>query len=140
MSKTPDGGIIKYTSAFYLTPNGDNIHKAGIQPTVEIKNSLVPADMSQFDMFSLSKTYRLGDKGKEVELAKKMLKYMGVFVGEVNETYDENLKIAVATYQKIDGLFSYGVLDITTQLNLYDELRNLKVETDDQLQRAIEIL
>ena len=140
MSMTPDGGIIKYTSAFYLTPNGDNIHKAGIQPTVEIKNSLVPADMSQFDMFSLSNTYRLGDKGKEVELAKKMLKYMGVFVGEVNETYDENLKIAVATYQKIDGLFSYGVLDITTQLNLYDELRNLKVETDDQLQRAIEIL
>ncbi len=69
-----------------------------------------------------------------------MLKYMGIFVGEVNEIYDENLKIAVATYQKIDGLFSYGVLDITTQLNLYDELKNLKIERDDQLQRAIEIL
>lgn len=139
MSMIDDGNIIKYTTAFYLTPNGNNINNEGIYPTATVKNSEKPVDMTQFDMFKLAKTYRLGDKGEEVELAKRMLKYMGIFVGEVNETFDENLKIAVATYQKLDGLFSYGVLDITTQMNLYDMLKNLKVESDDQLQRAIEL-
>lgn len=139
MKLTADGGIIKYTSAYYLTPNGNNIHKSGITPDVKIENSMQPVDMSQFDMFKLSKTYRLGDRGEEVELAKRMLKYIGVFIGEVNDVYDENLKIAVTTYQKLDNLFPYGVLDITTQMNLYDQLKTSKVESDDQLQRAIEM-
>jgi carboxyl-terminal processing protease len=84
MNLTADGGIIKYTSAYYLTPNGNNIHKEGITPDVNVENSMQPVDMSQFDMFKLSKTYRLGDKGEEVELAKRMLKYIGIFIGEVN--------------------------------------------------------
>ncbi|MGN0906940.1 MAG: S41 family peptidase, partial [Bullifex sp.] len=29
-------GYIKYTSAYYLTPNGDNIHKTGITPDIEV--------------------------------------------------------------------------------------------------------
>ena len=136
---TTDGGMMKYTSAFYLTPEGNNIDKTGITPTVKVENTLESVDMSQFDMFKLSKTYRIGDKGEEVELAKRMLKYLGIFIGEVNDIYDENLKIAVTTYQKVDGLFPYGVLDITTQMNLYDELKTSKVKKDDQLERAIDL-
>ncbi len=139
MSYTPDGGMMKYTSAYYLTPNGENINKVGITPTVTVENSFKPVDMTDYSMFSLSKTYRIGDKGKEVKLAKEMLRLLGIFVGEVNEVYDENLKIAVHSYQKADGLFPYGVLDITTQMNLYDTLKTTKVENDDQLQTAIDI-
>ena len=76
---------------------------------------------------------------KHTALAKEMLQLLGIFVGEVNEIYDENLKIAVHSYQKADGLFPYGVLDITTQMNLYDTLKTTKVENDDQLQAAIDI-
>lgn len=139
MTYTPDGGMMKYTSAYYLTPNGENINKVGITPTVVVENSFSPVDMTDYAPFSLSRTYRVGDKGEEVKLAKEMLKLLGIFVGEVNEIYDENLKIAVHSYQKADGLFPYGVLDITTQMNLYDTLRTTKVENDDQLQAAIDI-
>ncbi len=139
LSYTPDGGMMKYTSAYYLTPNGENINKVGIIPTVVVENSFKPIDMTDYEPFSLSKTYRIGDKGEEVKLAKEMLKLLGIFVGEVNEIYDENLKIAVHSYQKADGLFPYGVLDITTQMNLYDTLKTTKVENDDQLQAAIDI-
>jgi len=139
MSYTPDGGMMKYTSAYYLTPNGENINKVGITPTVTVENSFKPVDMTEYEMFSLSKTYRVGDKGEEVKLAKRMLRLLGIFVGEVNEVYDENLKIAVHSYQKADGLFPYGVLDITTQMNLYDTIKTAKVENDDQLQAAIDI-
>ena len=139
MTYTPDGGMMKYTSAYYLTPKGENINKVGISPTVVVENSFKPIDMTKYEPFSLSKTYRIGDKGAEVKLAKEMLKTIGIFVGEVNEVYDENLKIAVNTYQKADGLFPYGVLDITTQINLYDTLKTTEVENDDQLQAAIDI-
>ncbi len=139
LSYTPDGGMMKYTSAYYLTPNGENINKVGITPTVTVENSFKPVDMTDYELFSLAKTYRIGDKGAEVKLAKEMLKLLGFFVGEVNEVYDENLKIAVHSYQKADGLFPYGVLDITTQMNLYDTVKTSKVENDDQLQAAIDI-
>lgn len=139
MTYTPDGGMMKYTSAYYLTPSGENINKVGITPTVVVENSFRPVDMTDYAPFSLSKTYRIGDKGAEVKLAKEMLKLLGLFVGEVNEIYDENLKIAVHSYQKADGLFPYGVLDITTQMNLYDTLKTTQIENDDQLQAAIDI-
>ncbi len=139
VSQLKNGSILKYTTAYYLTPLGNNIHKSGIAPDVKVENSQKPVDMSEFDMFSLSKTYHMGDEGAEVELAKSMLKKMGIFIGEVNEIYDENLKIAVNTYQKIKGLFPYGVLDITTQLNMYDTLKTSTIEVDDQLQRAIDL-
>ncbi len=139
VSELDNGSVMKYTSAYYLTPLGNNIHKLGITPDVVVKNSQKAIDMSEFDSFSLLKTYCMGDKGNEVVLAKRILKEMGIFIGEVNETYDENLKIAVNTFQKIKGLFPYGVLDITTQINLYDTLKTSTVEVDDQLQRAIEL-
>lgn len=135
---TPDNGVMKYTTAYYLTPDGNNIHKKGIKPDITVENTEKPVDMSQFGTFTFAKTYNVGDSGTEVKYAKEMLKYLGIFIGEVNGNYDENLKIAVNTYQKITGLFPYGVLDITTQLNLYETLRSAKVEVDDQLQTALE--
>jgi carboxyl-terminal processing protease len=32
-----DGGALKYTVAYYLTPRGKNIHKKGLKPNVEFK-------------------------------------------------------------------------------------------------------
>ncbi len=138
IADTSMGGVIKYTSAYYLTPEGNNIHKIGITPDAEVINSFKAVDMSEFSMFSLAKKYMLGDTGEEVENAKRMLEYLGLFVGEINDIYDENLKIAVNTYQQYKGLYPYGVLDITTQLNLYETLRETEVEVDDQLQAAID--
>lgn len=134
--EVPQNSMMKYTTAFYTTPLGNNIHGVGIHPDVEIKNSTKPMDMTEFDFFTLKQVYRIGDKGAEIENAKKMLDRFGIFVGEINDIYDENLKIAVTTYQSVQGLYPYGVLDITTQHNLYEALRNSKVEVDDQLEAA----
>ena len=135
---TPDDGVMKYTTAYYLTPEGNNIHKKGIQPDMTVENSTKAVDLSQFGTFSFAKKYEVGDRGEEVRYAKEMLEYLGIFVGEVNDVYDENLKIAVSTYQRMKNLYSYGVLDITTQLNLYETLRSAEVEVDDQMTAALE--
>lgn len=138
IADTQMGGVIKYTSAYYLTPNGNNIHGIGIVPDAEVINGTKPIDMSEFSMFSLNKKYTVGDVGEEVKNAKKMLECLGFFIGEINDIYDENLKIAVNTYQQYRGLYPYGVLDITTQLNLYETMREVEVEVDDQLRAAID--
>ncbi len=137
LSQAPFNAMLKYTTAYYLTPSGNNIHKLGITPDVNVKNSEKAVDMSEYDFFKLDKVYKVGDKGEAIENAKKMLQTLGLFVGEVNEIYDQNLKIAVKLYQEAKGLFPYGVLDITTQMNLYDTLKNVKVEVDGQLEAAL---
>ncbi len=130
--------MMKFTVAYYLTPLGNNIHQVGITPHGIVKNPTKPVDMSQFDFFSYTKKFKVGDKDKEIENAKKMLEELGLFIGEVNEIFDENLKIAITTFQQAKGLYAYGVLDFTTQQNLYDTLENLQVEIDEQLQAAID--
>ena len=138
MYNLPNDAIMKFTVAYYLTPQGNNIHKKGITPHAVVENSTAPIDMTEFELFKLKKTYKLGDKGEEVENAKKMLSALGIFVGTINDVYDENLKIAVNVFQTAKGLFPYGVLDITTQMNLYDTVKTSKTEVDDQLQAAID--
>lgn len=138
LARTSDSSLIKYTAAYYLTPLGNNIHKVGIYPDAVVKNSTKNVDMSKFELFKLQNKYKLGDKGAEIKQAKEMLQMMGLFIGEVNEVFDENLKTAVKNFQKAVGIFSYGELDITTQYSLYHELSRMKVEVDDQLQAAID--
>ncbi len=138
MYDVPKNALMKFTVAYYLTPLGNNIHKMGIVPNATVENSAVPMDMSEFELFSLTKKYQIGDKGSEVENAKKMLDKMGIFIGEINDIYDENLKSAVTMFQEAMDLYPYGVLDLTTQMNLYEKLKSMKVEVDDQLEAAID--
>ena len=41
-------------------------------------------------------------------------------------------------FQEAMKLYPYGVMDFTTQMNLYEKLKSMKVEVDDQLEAAIE--
>jgi len=134
----PDDAVMKYTIAFYLTPNGNNIHKKGITPDAVVENTTKPVDMSQYETFSFVKKYTLGDRSPEVENAKKMLSFMGLFVGEINDVYDVNMQSAVLTFQEAMGLYPYGVMDYTTQTQLYEKIKTMKVEVDDQLEAALE--
>ena len=131
------GGAIKYTTAYYLTPLGNNINEIGITPHAEVENSLKEVDMSQFGEFDYNNVFSLGNKAEQIKTAKEMLSYLGVYIGEINDVYDENMRIAVSTFQKIEGLFPYGVLDKTTQFNLYKTMSELKEELDDQLKAAL---
>ena len=94
--------------------------------------------MSEFSHFTLTKTYKTGDKGEEIKNAKKILETLGIYIGEINDIYDENLKSAVKVYQQAKGLYPYGVLDLTTQYSLYDTMKTTEIEVDDQLQAAID--
>ena len=98
-----------------------------------------PLKRLTFGEFNLNKKFTLGDKAPEVETAKKALSYLGIYIGEINDVFDENLKIAVYTYQDImEDLYPYGVLDKTTQSSIYNTLSETKEEVDHQLQAALD--
>ncbi|MBO5135992.1 MAG: PDZ domain-containing protein [Clostridia bacterium] len=134
-----DGGTIKYTVAFYLTPKGNNLEKNGIKPDVEVFNHYEKFTDRYTEDFSYSRKYKLGDVGRDVRLAKKYLEYLGIFYGEINEIYDENLKNAVYMFQKSAGLYPYGEFDVTTQLELLKVLLDTEELVDVQLETALEL-
>ncbi len=130
------GDSMKFTIGYYLTPKGNNINGIGITPDAVVKNTESPVNMSEYDEFTYTNKYQLGNCGAEVTTAKELLKLWGVFSGEINEVFDEDLRYAVSTFQSSIGLYSYGVLDYTTQHELYTRLSKSKIINDDQLNAA----
>ncbi len=137
MGNLPDGAMIKYTTAFYLTPTGRNINDIGIYPNIYVENTTSPIDVSQFTEVKYQNTYSLGMTSPEIKATKEMLKFLDLYQGEVNEYYDENLKIAIIHIQKsTTHLSPNGILDPMTQLEIYKILNESEVINDDQLNEA----
>lgn len=132
------GGMVKYTSGFYLTPNGNNINGVGIEPDESVENTTKSVDMSKYADFKYTTVYKVGDKGEEIRTAKEMLKFLGVYSGEVNDEFDDDLYYAIYAFQKQVKVFPYGVMDITTQIQLRNYMATVKVEHDNQLEAAFQ--
>ncbi len=131
------GGMIKYTSGYYLTPSGNNINGIGLSPDIMIENSYRKPNPDDFGKFQYSQVYRVGDTGSEIYLAKELLTLYGLYQGELNEDYDQDLYYAVYAFQQQTKLFPYGVLDLTTQLQLRNYLGIVQLKQDDQLAEAL---
>lgn len=132
-----DGEAMKYTAAYYLTPSGENIDKIGITPDAVVENGSVPFDYSGYEDFDYSRIYNPGDSDANISKAKKILNVWGRYNGNINDPYfDSELESAVAQFQNNQELFPYGVLDLTTQRELYNALQNTTVIVDNQLEAA----
>ena len=131
-----NGGMIKYTSGFYLTPLGDNLTGVGLTPDAVVGNTYDLVNADEFGDFGYTKVYKVGDSDSEVRLAKEILSFFDLYRGEINETFDNDLYYAIYAFQSQARLFPYGVLDLTTQNQLRNYLSLTKVENDDQLDAA----
>ena len=132
-----DGEAMKYTAAYYLTPSGENIDKIGITPDAVVENGSVPFDYSGYEDFDYSRIYNPGESDANISKAKKILNVWGRYNGNINDPYfDSELESAVAQFQNNQELFPYGVLDLTTQRELYNALQNTTVIVDNQLEAA----
>ncbi len=130
------GDSIKYTVGYYLTPLGNNINGIGLIPDVKVQNSTEPFEIEKYNKFRFEKVYREGDESDEIQNAKALLTAWGEYDGEINDVYDAELSRAVSAFQSATGLYPYGVLDLTTQNELYNRMKKSKVVHDDQLDAA----
>lgn len=133
-----DGEAMKFTSAYYLTPLGTNIDQVGLEPDSVVENEYIPFDYSGYGNFDYAAVYEQGMSDPNIAKAKSILAVWDSFLGDTNDTYfGADLADAIQRFQALHGLFPYGVLDLTTQRELYKALTETKEVVDEQLNTAM---
>ncbi|NWQ42138.1 S41 family peptidase [Bacillus sp. EB106-08-02-XG196] len=132
----PDNSNIKFTTAKWLTPNGNWIHKKGIKPDIEVP---LP-DYATLPIINPDKELKLSSSSTGVESAQKMLKAIGYDPGREDGFFDEKTQEAVISFQTANKLPADGILKGDTTFKLMEKLREQIQKNDTQLQKAIEVL
>lgn len=133
-------GDIKITVAEYSLPNGESIHRKGLEPNYKIKNTYESLSQEGLSKFFYAEKYSIGDIGKEVLALEQRLDLLGYYVGKVDEVYDEETAVAVRLFQTETGLTPTGVADHVMQSKLIYLIDTIEVLKDNQLDKAFEIL
>lgn len=131
-----DGSNMKFTTAKWLTPNGNWIHKKGIKPDVLVK---LP-DYANLSYLSPDNELKLDSLSEEVKNAEKMLEALGYHPGKVDGFFDEETAEAVKEFQKKADIKQTGVLSGDTTVQLMNDLREKIQQHDTQEEKAIEML
>lgn len=134
-----DGCAFKITTGKYLTRNGNDINKKGITPDYELVNPKQQITTSRYTQFDYKTKWRLGDKGEGVRAAKERLALLGYQITSIDDIFNEETAAAVSKFQQDAGLFPYGVLDITTQVQMENKFAQLEETVDMQLIKAYQL-
>lgn len=130
-----NGAVFKITTGKYITRNGREINKVGLTPDVYVENEVTKFDTTDYTQFDYNTSVSLGQSHPNVTAAKERMNLMGVYDGEINDVFDTDFYDAVKTFQSMNDIFSYGVLDAVTMemiesiISEFDIMRDLQFET-----------
>lgn len=131
-----DGCAFKITTGKYYTRNGKDINGAGIEPDEKIENTTQKIDLSRYKVFDYVNKPSVGINSENTAAAKERLRVLGYYQGTVDDYFDNALFNAVLSFQEENGLFPYGVLDISTQKKIQEVFEELEESVDNQLMTA----
>lgn len=131
-----DGCAFKITTGKYFTRNGEDINGNGIKPDEDIANTTKKIDLSRYKVFDYTNKPSVGVNSVNTVAAKERLRILGYYQGEASDYFDNALFDAVCSFQEENGLFPYGVLDISTQKKIQEEFSLVDEKVDNQLIRA----
>jgi len=131
-----NGAVFKLTVGHYLTRNGHAINEIGLSPDEHVTNVTEPIDTGKYTPFTYKTKWHPGADDDNITAAKERLYLLRYYNGEINNNFDEGLVNAVKKFQEENNLYSYGVLDITTQTKIENEFAKLEVLSDKQLDMA----
>jgi len=131
-----NGDAFKITTGHYLTRNGHDINKVGIEPDEVVINHTERPDPNEYTKFCYKHKWKVGETGDGVLAAKERLKIMGYYKGELNKFFDKSLEKAVYNFQRDQGLYPYGVIDFSTQATIENVFIRYDIEIDDQFEMA----
>ncbi|KEO81624.1 S41 family peptidase [Tumebacillus flagellatus] len=131
-----DGSNIKYTMAKWLTPDGNWIHKKGIEPDYKVD---LPeyADLPYLDP---DKELKPDTFSNEVKTAQIMLEALGYQPGRKDGFFDDKTKQAVVAFQKVQNLEADGVIKGKTTSKMIELLQKKIQDNDTQLDKAKQVL
>lgn len=131
-----DGSSLKYTSAQWLTPEGNHIHKVGIKPDVEVK---LP-DYAELPYPFVEREYKQGEEAEPIKIVQSMLRALGHDPGREDGRLDEKTAMALQAFQAANGLSQTGTLNEQTTRMAITQLQSLLKANDTQLAKAQEVL
>lgn len=131
----PGGNALLLTVACYLTPSGENINGAGLEPDVPVDT---PMSLKYYRYFLPGRLAR-GDYGPSVQLLQEMLAELGYKPGREGY-FDEVTAAALSEFQAAAGLEASGEFDDLTWLQLRQAFEKIPRERDPQLRRAVELI
>jgi carboxyl-terminal processing protease len=133
-----DGSNIKLTLFKWLTPDGNWIHKKGIEPDVEVTQS----DLFQTHPLQLTGPLKKDMNNEQVKNAQQILTSLGYEPGRTDGYYSDSTEIAVKVFQKENDLKVDGSINDKTAAALEQAvIKELKKEKNDlQLQAALKII
>lgn len=133
-----DGSNLKLTMFKWLTPDGNWIHKKGIEPTVEAKQpEYFYANPIQFE-----KELTQNMNNEKIKNAQIMLKGLGFDPGREDGYFSGETVIAVKAFQQANEIEATGTINEKTagliEAKVIESIRDEK--NDLQLKKAMEVL
>ena len=133
-----DGSNIKLTLFKWLTPDGNWVHKSGIEPTVRVSQP----EIYRTHPLTIEKPLKRDMNNEQVKHAQAMLAGLGFAPDRQDGYFSKKTETAVKGFQSIKGLEQSGVIDEKTASALVESiLAELRKEKNDlQLQTAMRYL
>jgi carboxyl-terminal processing protease len=134
-----DGSNIKLTLFKWLTPDGNWIHKKGIQPDVAIKQ---PAIFATHPIQVEEKPLEEDMNSEQVKNAQEVLAGLGFAPGRTDGYFSTETAMAVKGFQLHADLEPTGKIDLKTAAKLEEAaMEEMKKEQNDlQLQTALRLI
>ncbi|RDU36451.1 peptidase S41 [Neobacillus piezotolerans] len=132
----PDGSNVKFTTAKWLTPNGNWIHKKGIEPDYKVA---VP-DYYNLPYLDPKLELKKGSSSNDVKTAQQMLSVLGFDPGRKDGFFDEKTENAVKAFQQANKLQTNGAITGSTTEKIIGQLQEKIIKDDPQLKKAIEVI
>jgi carboxyl-terminal processing protease len=133
-----DGSTIKLTLYKWLTPDGNWIHKKGVEPTVEAKQP----EYYYANPIQVEKELKFDMNNEQIKNAQIMLKGLGFDPGRTDGYFSKETELAVKAFQKANKLSVTGKIDQKTAQMLDTKIMELirNGKNDIQLEYAMKVL
>ena len=131
-----DGSYVKLTTNKFFTPKGKEIQDHGVTPDYPVAMDMV----YRMTNLRFTGTLELGSEALHVYQLQVMLAAMNYFTAEASGIYDQATVEAVAAFQQANGLSPSGNMDRETTDLFNQRWEKHAVNSDIQLNKAIEVL
>ncbi|MDR0138764.1 S41 family peptidase [Metabacillus idriensis] len=133
-----DGSNIKLTLYKWLTPEGNWIHKKGVEPTIRVSQ---PKHLTT-PPIQLEKPLAVDMNDEQIKTAQILLKGLGYDPGREDGYFGKKMAEAVKDFQKKNKLAATGNIDVQTAETINQKVSEQRLDGkhDLQLEKAIETL
>lgn len=136
-----DGSMIKYTTALWFTPNGNQINKVGITPDVIVEQE--SAYTTGIPNLEDDAVYEVDSVNAAAKSVQTYLKFLGYDVDRCDEYFSNQSMLALKRYQSEHALEVDGKITKDDCVSLFVEMMRKfysdKTQYDLQLNKAIEL-